>query len=206
MILPFLHLPYLLPIPLPRSLLFYFHLHPPFFFLFTSLFFLTFVSPTLTLFSTHLLCILLFLSFPSLCQSSLYLSLRFLLTVPLLLACCIIQMWIFRFFPSFYQLEISIGGQWMGSLCLAVILICCQTHEWSLFRMMEWGWWDWERQMKGKSCQGSGSQRTSCLYLSPPDACFLACLPSKQVNCITLNAPGRRVCMYRRRWGYRTFI
>lgn len=55
----------------------------------------------------------LFPSFPSLCQSSLYLSLLFLPTVspPLPQACCIIQMCIFHFFSSLRQLEISIGGQ-----------------------------------------------------------------------------------------------
>lgn len=53
----------------------------------------------------------LFPSYPSLCQSFLYLSLLFLPTVssPLLLACCIIQ--IFNFFSCRHQLEISIGGQ-----------------------------------------------------------------------------------------------
>lgn len=48
--------------------------------------------------------------------------------------------------------------------------------------------------MKGKRCQGSGSQRTSCLYLAPPDACLLAWVPFiKQVNCSTIEALGRSV-------------
>lgn len=96
---PFLYLPFLFHFPS------YLYFHPPFFFC-LSLPLSNPVFNSLTLPSAR------FASFPSLCQSSLYLSLLFLPTVssPPPLACCIIQMCIFHFFSSLHQLEISIGG------------------------------------------------------------------------------------------------
>lgn len=42
--------------------------------------------------------------------------------------------------------------------------------------------------MKRKRSKGSGSQRTSCLYLPRPDACLSACVPFRQAYCSTIKA------------------
>lgn len=42
--------------------------------------------------------------------------------------------------------------------------------------------------MKRERGEGSGSQRTSCLYLPRPDACLSARVPFRQAYCSTIKA------------------